>query len=200
MKPSAQSLSHREALSAAMLCIPRSSPHSITLTALLSAALVVGCAAHARPSPRASASASESIAPGAQPDRGVTVVPSSPASTNGRVLTRAMIEQTVSQGLGAFLSRVSVSPVLDGRRFVGFRLDAAEDLDAWRAAGADLRIGDVIQRINGQSIERPEQAMLAFNQLRIAQGIEVVGLRGSVPFRVYSPIVDGAASSSDRAP
>jgi type II secretory pathway component PulC len=96
----------------------------------------------------------------------------------------------VAQGLGAFLARVSVAPVLDGRRFVGFRLESAEDLDAWRAAGADLRVGDVIQRINGQTIERPEQAMWAFNQLRIARGVEVVGVRGSAPFRVYSPIVD----------
>lgn len=105
-------------------------------------------------------------------------------------LTRSLVEETVAQGLGAFLSRVSVAPVLDGRRFVGFRLEAAEDLEAWRAAGADLRVGDVIQRINGQPIERPEQAMWAFEQLRIARAVEVVGVRGSAPFRVYSPILD----------
>jgi type II secretory pathway component PulC len=106
------------------------------------------------------------------------------------MLTRALVEQTVSRGLGVFLSRISLTPVVDRQRFVGFRLDAAEDLEQWRAAGADLRLGDVIQRINGQPIERPEQALWTFDQLRIARGIEIVGMRGSAPFRVYSPIVD----------
>lgn len=115
--------------------------------------------------------------------------PTQPAATP-TVLTRALIEQTVSEGLGAFLSRVELTPVVNGQRFMGFRLEAAEDLAAWRAAGADLRVGDVVQQINGQRIERPEQALWAFEQLRIARGIEVVGVRGSAPFRVYSPIVD----------
>jgi type II secretory pathway component PulC len=178
------------------MCTPRSTQHSITITALLSAAIAVGCAA--RNGAPSRASASEQSAAGSQSDS-TTSVASSSASVNGRALTRALIEETVAQGLGVFLSRVSVAPVLEGRRFVGFRLESAEDLDAWRAAGADLRVGDVIQRINGQSIERPEQAMWAFNQLRIAPGIEVIGLRGSAPFRVYSPIVDGAASGAAHA-
>jgi type II secretory pathway component PulC len=122
---------------------------------------------------------------------GATGTNTSSSGIPGRGLTRALVEQTVSQGLGTFLSRVSVSPVLRDAQFVGFRLESAEDLDAWRAAGADLRVGDVIQRINGQTIERPEQALWAFDQLRIAAGVEVVGLRGEAPFRVYSPIVDG---------
>ncbi len=116
---------------------------------------------------------------------------SATTATSARTsLTRSLVEETVAQGLGAFLSRISVAPVLNGRRFVGFRLEAAEDLEAWRAAGADLRVGVVIQRINGQPIERPEQAMWAFEQLRIARAVEVVGVRGSAPFRVYSPILD----------
>lgn len=193
-----RSESHRETITAPM-CTPRSTQHSITITALLSAVIAVGCAAHSRATTRSTASASEPSATGAQSDSRATATSSSGASASGRALTRALIEETVTQGLGVFLSRVSVAPVLDGRRFVGFRLESAEDLDAWRAAGADLRVGDVIQRINGQPIERPEQAMWAFNQLRIAQGIEVVGLRGSAPFRVYSPIIDGAASGAARA-
>src|SRR5262249_7488472 len=73
-------------------------------------------------------------------------------------LTRAEVEALVARGLGSFLARVEVSPVLTGGRFVGFRLDAARDLAAWRASGADVCVGDVVLRVNGIQIERPEQA------------------------------------------
>jgi hypothetical protein len=157
----------------------------ITLRSTVLTFALAGCAA----------GAPSLVAPPREASSLVSAGSSSPSlagasGTSRAGLTRALVEQTVSQGLGVFLSRVSVSPVLRGARFVGFRLEAAEDLEAWRAAGADLRVGDVIQRINGQVIERPEQAMWAFDQLRIARGLEVVGLRGEASFRVYSPIVD----------
>jgi type II secretory pathway component PulC len=162
-------------------------PRRLMLTFALLAPAFAGCAPASTRSDTSSAPIASGESSGASQDTTTTAAAPATAHTS---LTRALIEQTVAQGLGAFLSRVSVAPVLDGRRFVGFRLESAEDLDAWRAAGADLRVGDVIQRINGQTIERPEQAMWAFNQLRIARGVEVVGVRGSAPFRVYSPIVD----------
>ena len=195
--------SHRETMTTARCpALPmrttRSSLLSLALTAVVTAAFASGCASHARGESRAVSAAAEQQASGSQSETASSAASSSTATVARNVLTRALIEETVTAGLGAFLSRVSVAPVLDGRRFVGFRLESAEDLELWRSAGADLRLGDVIQRINGQSIERPEQAMWAFNQLRIAQGIEVVGLRGSAPFRVYSPIVDGAANSAVR--
>jgi type II secretory pathway component PulC len=163
-------------------------PRRLMLTFALLAPAFAGCAPASTRSDTSSAPIASSESSGASQD--TTTVAAPATATAHTTLTRALIEQTVAQGLGAFLSRVSVAPVLDGRRFVGFRLESAEDLETWRAAGADLRVGDVIQRINGQTIERPEQAMWAFNQLRIARGVEVVGVRGSAPFRVYSPIVD----------
>lgn len=155
---------------------------ALTVSALLSA-----CARNSS-EPNASAPAAQSS--GSQSVASSAAAPSEGPRAARTGLTRALVEETVAQGLGVFLSRVTVAPVVEGRRFIGFRLEAAEDLEAWNAAGADLRVGDVIQRINGQPIERPEQAMWAFDQLRIAQGVEVVGLRGAAPFRVYSAISD----------
>jgi type II secretory pathway component PulC len=158
---------------------------SIALTA---SALLSACARNSN-EPNASAPAAQSS--GSQSVASNTSATPSESPRSARTgLTRALVEETVAQGLGVFLSRVTVAPVVEGRRFIGFRLEAAEDLEAWNAAGADLRVGDVIQRINGQPIERPEQAMWAFDQLRIAQGVEVVGIRGAAPFRVYSAISD----------
>lgn len=158
-------------------------PIALTASVLLSACARSGDAASSAPA-AAQSSGSQSVA------SSTAATPSESPRAARTGLTRALVEETVAQGLGVFLSRVSVAPVVEGRRFIGFRLEAAEDLEAWNAAGADLRVGDVIQRINGQPIERPEQAMWAFDQLRIAQGVEVVGLRGATPFRVYSAISD----------
>jgi general secretion pathway protein C len=111
-------------------------------------------------------------------------------------LTRAEVEALVAQGLGSLLARMQVSPVLAQGRFVGFRLDAAEDLEAWHAAGVDIRTGDVIVRVNGIRIERPEQALWAFERLRIAPAIEVGLLRDGAPLTVRSPILDSTARTS----
>jgi type II secretory pathway component PulC len=115
-----------------------------------------------------------------------------PAATARRPgpLTRSEADALVAQGLGAWLARVRVAPVFQTGHFVGFRLEAARDLDAWHAAGADVRVGDVIQRVNGIRMERPEQALWAFERLRIAQAIEVQLLRDGSTVTVRSPIVD----------
>ena len=79
--------------------------------------------------------------------------------TTPAVLTRQVLADAAAQGLGHFLSEVDVSPVLEGGRFVGFRLNSARNLRRWRRAGADLRPGDVVTRINDQPIDRPERAL-----------------------------------------
>ena len=114
-------------------------------------------------------------------------------------LTRGEIEALVRGGLGVLLGRVEVTPVMAAGRFVGFRLDAAQDLDAWHAAGADIRLGDVIVRVNGVRVERPEQAQWAFERLRIAQAIEVDLLREGAPTHIRAPIVDTHAGLTPRS-
>jgi|LNFM01.2.fsa_nt_gb type II secretory pathway component PulC len=166
--------------------LSRSLEISVTAVVIATSTMLVGCG---RPSEVRATQQAPSIEETAQ-SSGSSATAAQTARATPTQLTRALIEETVREGLGAFLSRVEVTPVVNGRRFVGFRLESAEDLASWRAAGADLRVGDVVQQINGQTIERPEQALWAFEQLRIARGIEVVGVRGSAPFRVYSPIVD----------
>ena len=108
--------------------------------------------------------------------------------------TRAEIDATIARGLGVFLQSVRLEPVVRAGRFVGFELRAADDLPLWQASGVDVRVGDVIIRVNGMRIERPEQAMWAFEQLRIARELRLDVLRGNTSVVVQSPIVDSAAS------
>lgn len=96
-------------------------------------------------------------------------------------LTRAVLAEAVRGGFGSFLSAVTVSPVLRGGRFVGFRLDEARHLRRWNAAGLPLRAGDVVTRVNGRSIERPGDALAVFQGLIAATEIRVEVLRDGAP-------------------
>jgi S1-C subfamily serine protease len=53
---------------------------------------------------------------------------------------------------------------------------------SWRDSG--VQQGDVITRLNGQPIERPEQAMVAFDSLRVASEVAVEIVRDGQPMRL----------------
>ncbi|MDB4930744.1 MAG: hypothetical protein JWM10_3228 [Myxococcaceae bacterium] len=120
-----------------------------------------------------------------------TRVPTAPApepaeveETTPAVLTRQVLVDASSRGLGRFLAEVDVSPVVEGGRFVGFRLNSARHLRRWRRAGADLRPGDVITRVNDQPIDRPERAVGCLAALREASELRVDLLRRGEPVHV----------------
>jgi hypothetical protein len=92
-------------------------------------------------------------------------------------IDRAGLIAIVDQGLGRFFGHLRLAPVMDGKRFVGFAVAGIDP--AWGDIG--LRPGDIIQRVNGQVIERPEQAMAAFESLRVASEVMVEITRAGVP-------------------
>ena len=119
-----------------------------------------------------------------------TEITSSPAP---RVLRRADVKQTVRAGLGTFLQRIQFEgrAVFEGGRFKGFKVAALTgDPSFW--AGVDLKPGDVVMRVNGKPIERPEQALAVFHSLETAPEIRVATERAGEPRELVFPI-DGAA-------
>lgn len=78
------------------------------------------------------------------------------------VIDRAGLVLIIDAGLGRFFQKVRVAPELDSGKFVGFRIASIDP--AW--SEVPLQSGDVVQSVNGLPIERPEQAMAAFEQLR----------------------------------
>jgi type II secretion system protein C len=105
-------------------------------------------------------------------------------------LTRAAVHGAVSQGLGAFLQHVAFDeqPVFAGGKFHGFRIAALHDPAFWR--GVDLKPGDVVTRLNGMPIERPEQAQAAFQSLEQASELRVSYERDGAQRELVIPIVD----------
>ncbi len=94
------------------------------------------------------------------------------------VIARAALDPLLDAGLGRFLQRVSTEPHLDAGRFVGFRIT---ELRGELFAGVDLRPGDTLVRVNGMPIERPEQALAAWNALRVASELTLDVLRDGQP-------------------
>lgn len=93
------------------------------------------------------------------------------------VIEREGLVAIVDQGLGRFLQHVQLEPAVANGKFGGFRVAALDP--AWKGAG--IESGDVITRLNGQPIERPEQAMAAFESLRTASEVKVEFLRDGTP-------------------
>jgi hypothetical protein len=99
-------------------------------------------------------------------------------------LTREGIVAIVDGGLGRFLQHLALEPSLEAGKFRGFRVASIDP--AWHGAG--ILSGDVITRVNGHPIERPEQALTAFESLRTASEVRVdltrAGVAESVRYRI----------------
>ena len=106
------------------------------------------------------------------------------------VLSRSAVHAAVAQGLGAMLQHVELDerPVFAAGKFRGFRITALHDGAFWK--GVDLKPGDVVTHVNGLPIERPEQALKAFESLEAASELRVSYERGGEPHELVYPIVD----------
>jgi hypothetical protein len=93
------------------------------------------------------------------------------------VIDREGLHAIIDQGLGRLLGRLKISPVLQRGKFEGFRVTGLDPL--WNGAG--ILLDDVIVRLNGQPIERPEQAQAAFESLRVASEISLDLMREGKP-------------------
>lgn len=157
-------------------------PHLVTL-ALSSLLGLSGCgaASAARPAPPSVANA---------PAASRAPVPSLEAAGQ-TTIARAQLAIVLDGGLGRFFARVQTEPARENGRFVGFRIVALESaLAANDAAGVGVRAGDVVVRVNGQSIERPEQALAVWEGLRVASTLAIEYLRAGQRREARFEIVD----------
>jgi hypothetical protein len=88
------------------------------------------------------------------------------------VIDRTELVTVLDAAPGIFLQHVDSQPRFRGGRFVGWKLVAFFPGDP-RFAGVDLRAGDVVTRVNGNPIERPEQLMQVWQSLRTSNELVV---------------------------
>ena len=75
---------------------------------------------------------------------------------------RSALDETLDAGLGRWLRGIDVEPQMKGGRFEGWRVKGLFAGDpCW--SGIDLRVGDVVKRVNRRPIERPEQAQAVWS-------------------------------------
>jgi S1-C subfamily serine protease len=105
---------------------------------------------------------------------------------------RAAVVATLSRGFGAFLGRLDTEPMLVDGRFHGWRILRVADRDPmWK--GVDLGPGDVVTNVNGRPLERPEQALKAFQALAIDPQLRVAYERNGKPRELVYVIDDAPA-------
>ena len=112
-----------------------------------------------------------------------------PDRTGNGVIDRGILSAVLDGGLGRFLQGVETEPVVLDGRFVGFRLVSLFPNDA-RFRGVGIEPGDVVTQVNGQPIERPEQAIQVWDGLRVASELVIEYQRQGVPGVVRFEIED----------
>ncbi len=159
---------------------------AVTACALASSPLLVGCGGGASESAGA---ASARTTPPADGDADVDKKAHEPEATPAGTIARAKVDDAIKAGPGMFLQHVVLAddPVMVDGQFHGFRIKELRG-DMWK--GVDLRPGDVVTRVNGFAIERPEQAVEAFHSLSVASELRVAYDRDGAPHELRYAIVD----------
>lgn len=88
------------------------------------------------------------------------------------VIARAALQAELQRGIGAFLRAVRAKPAMRSGRFVGWRVvELFKKRPEVHVLG--VRPGDTVRRVNGRSLERPEQFKLVWDSLAAASELIV---------------------------
>lgn len=87
-----------------------------------------------------------------------------------------------------FLQTLQVEPRLSGNRFSGWTIVNLGPGPLWR--GGTIHVGDVVLRVNGKSVERPEEALAVWQGLAVAPELRVTFERGGTRRDVVHRIED----------
>jgi hypothetical protein len=99
------------------------------------------------------------------------------------VLKRSAVIRLLDAGLPRWLQGVEGDRALANHRFQGWLVKSLHADDPCYKE-VDLRPGDVVQKLNGKSIEKPEQAFDVAESLRTAPALTVDYLRDGKPQRL----------------
>jgi len=151
------------------------------------ALVLAGCATHAvtpDPTPVAIESSPVSAEPVAP-----MPTPPTPVARAPFTLTRGEVNRTLDAAPGAFLRRVSTEVRLRQGRFAGWRIVSFAPSDLAFTDGP-LQAGDVILRVNGHTLERPDDLLDLWQALRSAPSLTVELERNGVGSTLRWTIVD----------
>ena len=111
------------------------------------------------------------------------ILPASPPT-----IRRVAYENVLSQSPGHFFQRMPVSPVLIGKKFIGYSVLALYAGAKSHAEG--VLVGDIVARVNGLSINTPDAFHKAWLAARGRRILEVEVLRDNEVRKVTYRIID----------
>jgi len=102
-------------------------------------------------------------------------------------LKRSQVRLAIGRGVGAFLQNVVLdeNPAFKEEKFYGWRIRSLNS--EW---GLDLRPGDVVTRVNGMGLEKPDDADAALRSLDKAPAVHVEYEREGKPMKLELPITE----------
>mgnify|MGYP002631766445 CR=1 FL=1 len=110
---------------------------------------------------------------------------------NPLAIERSELNRLLRAGPGALLQVIPLEPVIEPppkRRFLGFRIVQIYD-NSPRVLRYGVRPGDMLSKVNGQRVARPEDLMEVFRLLGNATEIQVEVKRGDRTLSFTFPIV-----------
>jgi len=99
-------------------------------------------------------------------------------------LARGSLEHVLAQGPPWILQRVPVEEVVRGGNFVGWKILALPE--AWH--DAQIKVGDVVTKVNGQGIERPDDLFAVWKALVTAKELRIAYEREGAERELVMPI------------
>jgi S1-C subfamily serine protease len=134
---------------------------------------------------------SDSLPPSAPPPAPPTVEEAPPCTMFAKpgVLRRAALIRLINAGLPRWMQGVEGDRMLANHRFQGWLIKSLYPGDRCYQE-IDLHSGDIVQKVNGKSIEKPEQAFDVAESLRTAPAIVVEFLRAGKSQRITLAISD----------
>lgn len=120
-------------------------------------------------------------APAAAPETPEPVEPALPPGS----LSRKRVDAVLKEGPPWLLSRVQVEEVLRKGAFVGWRVVSLPA--SWEGSG--VRTGDVVTRVNGLGLEKPDDFFAVWTNIAQAKEVRLAIERDGKPEELAMPIV-----------
>ena len=98
--------------------------------------------------------------------------------SRGGEIEREKLNAFLDQGPAYLLQRVAVTPILEGERLVGYRIDSFFP-NTPSMQRVDIVAGDVIIAVNQDPLERPDDFFAVWEGLRSAERLQVDVIRGN---------------------
>jgi len=154
-------------------------------TTLVAAFAASGCAAEGRQRARSSA-------PATAADKSQSDAPAPEENVPPGSLARSRVDAVLRKGPPWLLSHVEVEEVLRKGAFIGWRVMAMPV--GWEGSG--IKPGDVVTRVNGVGLEKPDDFFSAWTTVAGAKEIRVTYEREGKAEELTMPIVGEPASDT----